>query len=159
MSDFVNLKDQQVYLPEQVRSGIITRQDTPIFTNFMEDKIMGVCNIEYRDGKYYANGKIRHHLKCLLDTGGYVLGSSVGDNGEVATILSVSITPAGEAVNHIHNKPNMAQIEAHAQNLGEAMAKLGVSAKDASETMRHAINCIPQEVWDVLDAEIERRGI
>lgn len=59
----------------------------------------------------------------------------------------------------LKNSPDMAQINVQAQNLGKAMQTLGVSARDASKSMRHAINCIPQEIWDILDAEIERRGI
>ena len=59
----------------------------------------------------------------------------------------------------LKNSPDMAQINVQAQNLGKAMDKLGVSAKDASKSLRHVINCIPQEIWDLLDAEIERRGI
>jgi hypothetical protein len=59
----------------------------------------------------------------------------------------------------LKNSPDMAQINVQAQNLGTAMERLGVSAQDASKSLRHAINCIPEEIWELLEAEIKRRGI
>lgn len=46
-----------------------------------------------------------------------------------------------------------------AKAMTEAIRRTGVSASDAAKSIKTFVDNIPQEFWDMIDQEIERRGL
>lgn len=56
---------------------------------------------------------------------------------------------------------NVKQYKAYlgAKHLNQRLRDVGVSAAEAGEALRKAIDLIPKECWQMLDDEIKRRGL
>lgn len=130
----------------------------PVYHNFKKDKAIGWLHVGERvsEGVFEVKGEMDKDAALLICNDTHKLSYSMS-NPQVEYSLGRHSSYVPEITSlSIVKKNQDKKITARASDL---IKSIGVDAEDAAHALMEAVKIIPDDIWDMVDAEMERRGL